>query len=575
MSYPNSFQISTVKYLVAIALCLASQISSFAPAIQQLSHVTSSSEPALCKRIPFAVSLLASANDASHKHSISHESDENQNERSGHIFSENSKGIFETYETNLKLAELASQCTSRRHGRNSALEAYRLLKNMTHPDTVAYNSCLKAFAKSAPAQLDGRTAAEHAQKLLEEMMSVNAQQSRANQDWYQRNSNGDLSDDELSKGAPRIRVKPNTRSFTTVMDAHARSGDVEAALSVLEHLQRRYEESDYDVALQPNTITYNTVLAALAKSKGGQKSAEQAQQLLEDIPVEPDTISYNSVLQCIARSGLPNAGERAETLFRKMEVRPNARSYTAVCDAWSKSRNDVGDGSTAADRAHALLDEMKYLYQKTGDETLRPSCHIFSTVINAYAVSKDPFKAQKAYNLLQEMTDFGVDPNIFCYNGVLNACAASSPLAYSNRGDFTDAYLQNLVKTLYDELTRIFDDGPGDTTGIQKKSNTKNGLSPDQVTYGTFLKCGKNILWNDPSFCIEVFQEACRQGQVSFGVVFQLRQAVPIDIFRELLPPDACDHMTGHFILSNIPADWKRNVRERNKFKTDGASRNY
>ena len=195
----------------------------------------------------------------------------------------------ETYRINVALSKLAARC-ARNGGRHSqspykphpAMMAYQLLKTMTYRDTVAYNTVLKALAKSTPAMLmdipdntsnDGKSrpnkgrlprisAAERAQSLLMEMVEQHEAQKAANRDWYERNASGTLTDDERSRGPPRVRVKPNVRSYSTVMDAWSRSGNVPATLSVLKALEDRYEASGHDVALQPNIFSYNTVLSA-------------------------------------------------------------------------------------------------------------------------------------------------------------------------------------------------------------------------------------------------------------------------------------------------------------------------
>lgn len=542
------------KLILAFTLSTQQSFRHIIPSTKPLRKIRSSS------RIPFGVSFAASNEVSSNKPSFTNDGHLNHSETS-HDSSEGLQESTETYRINLVLAKLANQCENRFEGKNTAKNAFRLLQGMIDPDTVAYNSVLKAFAKAAPAQIDGISAADRAQGLLDEMIAVHLKQNGDNSDWYKRNAQGTLSEEELSHGPPPVRVKPNVRSFSTVMDAWARNGNVEASLSVLKDLERRYKESGYDAALQPNTFSYNTVLSAYSKSKGGTKSAEQAQELLQKMPIEPDVISYNAVLLCWARSGLPDAGERAENLLRQMHIRPNARSYTAAMDAWSKSRSELGDGSTAAERARALLDEMINLFEKTNDEALRPNCYAWSTVIHAHAMSRDPFKAEHCFRLLQQMRELGKDdpnvlPNRITYNTVLNACATSSPVTYSDRYGPEKSPLKEMTQVLYQQM--LVDNKDEDNSENEK-------LAPDHFTFGTLLKaCANNIFWDDPTFYVRVFSEACRRGQVSFGVVFQLRQAVPVDVFREMLPNGACDIRTGHFNMADLPTSWKRNVKERN-----------
>ncbi|CAB9520004.1 Pentatricopeptide repeat-containing protein [Seminavis robusta] len=470
----------------------------------------------------------------------------------------------ETHRINLELAKLAVACADNtRQSQRLALAAFDLLKhNMTHPDTVAYNSVLKAFAKSAPSKFPPPassrsskwvSAAERAHHLLEEMMAVHKAQTAAYQDWYiRRDKQQTMSQAELQQGPPKIRVKPNVRSFSTVMDAYSRTGQVPETLQVLQELQDRYDETG-DFALQPNIVSYNTVLAAYAKSRGGLPAAEQAEQFLEEQVVQPDVVSYNALLVCWARSGVPHAGERAEAILRQMPVTPNTKSYATAMDALARcARSD----SLSAARAHGLLKELQEAFEETGDEALRPNCISYSSVIHAYAVSKEPQKAQRAFALLEEMkqkgqTDPAVRPNTVTYNSVLNACTTSSPLGdHHYDGGTNPKSLQSIVQSLYQEL--IQSDDPR--------------LKPDHFTFGTVLKaCANNIFWDDPTFGMYVFQEARRRGQVSLGVLVQLRHAVPMHVLCEFMPSQAYDRETRQFTMSHIPKAWTRNVRERKK----------
>ena len=611
----------------------------------------------------------------------------------------------ETYRTNIELSRLASHC-ARQNGRNfntlpslpssllpadssksyhkkyryhhPAMLAVYLLKSMTHQDTVAYNTVLKALAKSAPAMLmdipddddddDDNTnslqkrpqrisASQRAQNLLLEMIGHHKTQTVANQDWYERHAVGNLSEIELAQGPPRVRIKPNVRSFSTVMDAWSRCGNVDATLKVLQALEDRYIASGYDVALQPNIFSYNTVLSAYAKSyqqqqhsngnfneKDGRQAAQECQAFLERMltttsdnsNIRPDIISYNSCLHAWARSGVADAGVHAEALLRSMPMPPNTRSYTTCMDAWGRSRmtstttsttngDDINDNnnnnSNGADgvavikspaaRAHALLDELKDLYESTDDVQVKPNCISYTTVINAYANGnkEEPLKAQKAYGLLQEMrargstTDPHVLPNTVTYNSVLNACATSSLVAlYTNNNHNSDnlpenkgsdntnksgvgeeekltCCLQEMITTLYNQLlleqkiTMAADSKKEDATDSNNNNNnnsfrkvTRPRLAPDHFTFGTVLKaCANNIFWDDPQFGIRVFKEACRQGQVTLGVLIQLRQAVPTHTFNELLPAHAYHPKTKQFSMTDIPDAWKRNVRGRDR----------
>uniref|UniRef100_A0A7S2YEH4 Pentacotripeptide-repeat region of PRORP domain-containing protein n=1 Tax=Entomoneis paludosa TaxID=265537 RepID=A0A7S2YEH4_9STRA len=447
-----------------------------------------------------------------------------------------------TYQTNLKIAALAEDC-ARRKNTTAAVQAIRLLRTLSHPDSVAYNSVLKTLAKISPARINlgevssssskGRArlsksgngpswtdAAHVAEELLKEMVSLHRQQVAANQQWYDRLAKGLLSEMELEQGAPRVRIKANVRSFSTVMDAWSRLGDYEAAQkceALLQTMKDEYEETG-DLALQPNLITYNTLLSAYAKCGYPAKCMELLERM-SDENVEPDVISHNSVLQALARSRDEDQGERAEAYLRKAmnKVRLNGRSYTTCMDAWSQEG--------CPERAHALLKEMLSNYERTGNENLAPNVITYSTIIHAYAVSSVPDKAVKAQALFRDMIARNIKTNQVTTNALLNACASSPP----------SAEVIAMLKGVYQTVVRA--------------------NKADHFTFGTVLKACSNFFPDDASFATLVFEEACRRGQVSEGVLKQLRFAVPADVYFTLVGEE-------HDQVAEIPQEWKRNVRE-------------
>jgi hypothetical protein len=462
----------------------------------------------------------------------------------------------ETYRINLQIGQLAA--SSSRRNQRAGRSAYELLRTLQDPDTVSYNSCLSALAKTSSRYY--QSAASQSQDLLQEMEELHSLQATTNQKWYQKNNDGTLSQDELSMGPPRIRVKPNVRTFSTVMDAWGRQGTrdgAQKAQELLDRLDTKYQATN-DLALQPNVISYNTVMNAWAKAGAKEEGALQCEALLDDMGNMSDVISYNAVLHAWARSGAPDAGQRAEAILRDMwHVQPNGRTYTTVMDAWSRSH---GCDDSAA-RAYQLLLESEDIAAKEGDDSMKPNCISYATVINAYALSKtEPLKAHKAFRLLQRMNQNpDIQPNHVAYNSVLNACATSCPNTYQENLIRLDKEhlptLPDMVRTLYQQL---IDDK---TT----ESSSSSHLRPDHYTFGTVLKAIANLFWGEPDqveFCQQVFEEACKRGQVTFGVLFQLRQAAPSEVYRAMLPDNAYNAENGHFNMQNIPKDWTKNVRD-------------
>jgi pentatricopeptide repeat protein len=496
----------------------------------------------------------------------------------------------EILETNLKLADLARKCEdprSKLDPTSAALEACRLLRGVPggQPDTVAYNCVLKVLSKISPARLPpmapapapaapadaqvrfidftdsedrsdmaSTTAAEWAKTLLEEMKVVHAQQYGANAAWYSQlkhptdsssalfdvdgidDDDGDSSLGGSKVGPPRVYVKPNVRSYSTVMDAFARHGTSEscdACQELLHELEQRYRETG-DVAYRPNIIAYNTCLSALAKAR----RTQECWDLFLSMPVERDIISVNVLLHALARSGWTDAGERAESILRNfttsqatgesigdgtsVKLKNNGRTYATCMDAWARCGRP--------DKAQELLDELLLLFDASSDEAYRPNCVPFATVIFAYSVSKDRNKAKHAFRVFQRMKERKVVPNSVVLNNLLN-CFATRPHPET----------VEMVETLYRHILE------------------KHGGLMDHFTFGIVLKAVSTcrVFWKDAEFAPGVFRECCRRGFVSAVVLRQLRQAVPVDTYRELL--EGSDHVD----VNRIPLEWKRHVVER------------
>jgi pentatricopeptide repeat protein len=329
------------------------------------------------------------------------------------------------------------------------------------------------------------------------------------------------------------------------MDAYVRLGTAEAARrceDLLDELNQRWIDNDYHGALEPNLICYNTAMTAWAKACGS-VAATNCLRLFENLPLAPDRISYNAVLHAIARSGWKDAGERAEGILNddmmqfmanSTTTTPNARSYTTCMDAWGQSGRP--------EKARALLKELDKMYKATGDESLKPNEFSYSTVIHAYAISKDSDKAVAAYAVLNDMIAAGIQPNRVTYNSMLNCCATST----------THPELIDMVETVYHQLLQMkHDDGP------------------DHVTFGTVLKACSNLLWKDETFAVTVFREAAEREKVSSGVLWQFRQAVQIDTFRESVGHDQAPRQ-----WHDLPDAWTFNVRDERGTRRNANSSN-
>lgn len=230
--------------------------------------------------------------------------------------------------------------------------------------------------------------------------------------------------------------QPDLVSYNTVMDAWARSGEMESAKRAEQLLQRMEEQYSINQAsIKPNTRSYNTVINAFAKSSLP-GSAARAKELLEqmeemyrlrrgiastrssrskrhdDGSVKPDTITYNCVLHALAKSkDYENAVGDAEQLLKKMKklhqegdahVCPNSRSVGSVIYALANQPTNLSLSS--AQRALELLQEMEEDF-KAGNFHMKPSIYTYNLVISCLSkyAHHDSSVVEQAEGLLQKL----------------------------------------------------------------------------------------------------------------------------------------------------------------------------
>jgi len=340
------------------------------------------------------------------------------------------------------------------------------------PDTVTYNMVINAYAKSSE-----EGSSRHAERILERMESLHQYQKECYEYWEQH-----LQEEQYAP--PRFNVKPNVRTYSTVIDAWARNadsipstsstpsfyyktdketGDLSAAHraeSILHKLNTLYLETK-DASLRPNVITYNTVLNAWSKQQSQQQpgddndvAAKRATELLShmespDVYVSPDVISYNTVMSAWSRCFI-DGGEKAEEILRRMIQ--NADEARAE----NKRRAEQGDEDRKKFYMEKKQNKAEVVNQEEEDEetyqnynsdsndkkrtrkkrrrrvnlipVILPNARSYSIVLDAHGKSNHPKSAQRAYSILREMermNDKRVRPNVVTYSSTINALARS------------------------------------------------------------------------------------------------------------------------------------------------------
>jgi pentatricopeptide repeat protein len=307
-------------------------------------------------------------------------------------------------------------------------------------------------------------------------------------------------------------VKVTIEEFSAIMAGwskqSAEENEREAAdyaHSLLKILQANVDPQqggDINNRLRPDTACYNFVLQAFAM-KRRKADAEMAQAILEQmiarcrdyvsndglgdnfVPPEPSQLSFNIVMNAWAKTGLAEAGTKAEQVFSTMEdwyyeckeydcfqgAAPNSRSVCGVMDAWAQSRSEV-----AAERVMAILQVVveRKKRQQQGDESLygivvTPVVIMFNSAIHACVHSNEgkvgAAKAEEVLAMLTELhrsqalgevdvhdeNDIGLAPSTRTFSLVMDAWARSEEKEENGEGARrAQKILENMIE-LYRE----------------------------------------------------------------------------------------------------------------------------
>lgn len=165
------------------------------------------------------------------------------------------------------------------------------------------------------------------------------------------------------------------------------------------------------------------------------------------------------------------------------------------------------------------------------------------SIFTAWARSQQPGKAERANNLFRAMVqayesgNTSLRPNVIAVNAVMNACAYTSG----------DVMAQNRAMEIAHKRFKDLE-------------SSKYG-TPDQVTYGTFLKVCANQMpdCSTRQQIIEVvFKKCVRDGQVGNLVLQQLKAMGPPSLYYKLIGRD----MDSEIRMEDLPTEWWCNVVE-------------
>ena len=240
------------------------------------------------------------------------------------------------------------------------------------PDIITYNTLINCWSNSG--HINSAKESERILQYMEEQQKM----MEENNDNERKKTTKKQARKENDNGT--IVVAPNRRTYNSVLKAYAKSKLPDApkrAFSILNYMLQAGRKE-----IQPDVISFTTVLDVWAKSKEENKAA-QAQAILHkmnefylqtgDASLRPNEVTYNAVLNACAFSAMASDEERKHALTVAL------RTFQEMQQSSSESSMKSGQRSIKADSITygTLLKCMANLIPVGNPSRTKMSCNLF------------------------------------------------------------------------------------------------------------------------------------------------------------------------------------------------------
>ena len=255
--------------------------------------------------------------------------------------------------------EAYAVCSTPRGNRNYAIRAEQIIDDMKEskiPITAeSLDHVIHAWAWEQ-ANLQPGDCAERAQKYFDEMLDLQPDIETLMKGynwileaWSKSSSNGSSDKAEMifenmlriRRENPDCTAYPNAQSYTNRILAWTKNhGQAEKAHNMLLRTIQSYEDGEFPEGEEPELIAFNGVISAWARM-GKADKAEEVLWMADALrltcnDLEPDVVSFNSVLHAfVKRKGDKGALDRAVSIIDYMEanadyIKPDAFTYSML-----------------------------------------------------------------------------------------------------------------------------------------------------------------------------------------------------------------------------------------------------
>ncbi len=254
----------------------------------------------------------------------------------------------------------------------------------------------------------------------------------------------------------RAKLKHTTELYTALIDCYGKCKELSSALALFNEMKQNN--------VQPNSITYLTLLTILANLGDLQRGKDLHQELLRDhinftLPLK------NALINMYAKCGDPDSA--IDTFEATKHVGSDPITYICLFSICAE-KVDLSKGK----QIHHQLNQEKFAF----------TTPIYTSLMHLYCRCNE---FSTALGLFSQMKQSGLLPNHFTYSVLLLGCTELNQVKQLHK-EITDNNLQ-LNAVLRNSLVRMYCQFHDLPAALQVHHQTKLDLKPDSVTYTCLL----------------------------------------------------------------------------------------
>ena len=376
----------------------------------------------------------------------------------------------------------------------------------SHPNTTTWSLLLKCWTNAVDhkSQDGGEFAASQAERVLDQM-----EQS--------------------------YEIKPNAIAYTSCIKAFASSGNAKRALSILERMERIFEQTN-DNEFKPTAIHYNACLSTYLQlsSKDTAKQAGHMFQRMQRIGVV-DTVSFNTMMRIYLKNDPINSHVEVQSLYEQMKsenIFPDTITFNTMMDSWKRTGEN-----NSTEKVIELLDHMLVLAKE--DTHFTPDVHSFTIALQTIAKSSLDDKVEPARKIFHELislhkarNDDLIKPDVNAFSAFLSTCANQNGSRERKR------FALKLALGTYEQLC-----------------NEPSYGKPNSFIYGSIIKaCGRLTSDDKEKFRLleHTFKKCVKDGHLT---------KTNFKIFLKSAPQSLKHKILSGLPDKRLPFEWFRNVK--------------